>query len=147
MKSKATTKIVLDNRRKKNNDVYPVKLRVTFQREQKYFPTGYDMTQEEFEKVLNGNARGELKETRMVFRLVYPAPPERSKVYSTHWFATVMSRIFSIPGPPGPSNLRRALQGAVGDQIFILNWLNSLMSKVEGKVCNAKLKSTAGLLV
>jgi len=65
MKSKATTKIVLDNRRKKNNDVYPVKLRVTFQREQKYFPTGYDMTQEEFDKVLSGNARGELKETRI----------------------------------------------------------------------------------
>ena len=65
MKSKATVKIILDNRRKKNNDVYPVKLRITFQREQKYFPTGFDMTEEEFEKVLNGNARGDLKETRI----------------------------------------------------------------------------------
>lgn len=65
VKSKATTKVILDNRRQKNNGVYPVKLRVTFQREQKYFPTGFDMTQEEFDKVLSGNARGELKEIRI----------------------------------------------------------------------------------
>lgn len=40
--------LILDKRYAKKDDVYPVKLRITFKRESKYYPTGHDMTEQEF---------------------------------------------------------------------------------------------------
>jgi len=46
--------ILLDTRRKKkDSEKYPVKLRVTFIKEQKYYPVDLDMTREEFNLVQN----------------------------------------------------------------------------------------------
>ncbi|WP_300600929.1 site-specific integrase [Niabella sp.] len=42
--------IVLDTRRVKKENLYPVKLRVTFNRKQEYYPTIYDLTQEDYNK-------------------------------------------------------------------------------------------------
>lgn len=51
---KAITKILLDTRRKKNNsEKYPVKLRVTFAKEQKYYPLNLDMEENDFMLVQN----------------------------------------------------------------------------------------------
>lgn len=45
---KPIIKIILDTRRsKKDSGKYPVKLRVTSVKEQKYYPTGIDMTKDE----------------------------------------------------------------------------------------------------
>ena len=44
--------MVLDTRRAKEGNKYPVKLRLTFERKQKYYPTPYDLTETEFEKVM-----------------------------------------------------------------------------------------------
>ena len=40
----AKTATVLDTRKIKKDNTYPVKLRVTFERKQKYYPTPYDLT-------------------------------------------------------------------------------------------------------
>ena len=64
MKSKVSVKVVLDTRRKKTKGQYPVKLRVTYQREQKYYPTDFDLTPEDFERVNGLKPRTEYKETR-----------------------------------------------------------------------------------
>lgn len=64
MKSKVSVKIVHDTRRKKSNGQYPVKLRVTYQREQKYYPTDYDLTPDDFERVNGAKPRSEFKEVR-----------------------------------------------------------------------------------
>ena len=54
---KAITKILLDTRRKKiNSEKYPVKLRVTFGKEQKYYPLNLDMTKGDFALVQNPGA-------------------------------------------------------------------------------------------
>ncbi len=45
--------IILDSRRKKKTGLFPVKLRVTFAREQKYFRTGIDLNETDFSLVLN----------------------------------------------------------------------------------------------
>ena len=45
-------KIILDIRRKKDSDIYPVKLRITYNRSQKYYLLGYKMTKVEFEEVM-----------------------------------------------------------------------------------------------
>ncbi|AHM63190.1 integrase [Flammeovirgaceae bacterium 311] len=47
----------LDTRRQKVSGVYPVKLRVYFQAQTKYFPTTLDLTQEEFDGALIANPR------------------------------------------------------------------------------------------
>lgn len=48
----AKTATVLDSRRKKQDGTFPVKLRVTFERKQVYYPTPYDLTEKEFERVM-----------------------------------------------------------------------------------------------
>jgi len=40
--------LILDKRFAKKEGLFPVKLRITFRRESKYYPTGQDMTEEEF---------------------------------------------------------------------------------------------------
>jgi integrase len=46
------TQLVLDTRRKKDSGIYTVKLRITYNRIQKYYLTGFKMTQVEFDEVI-----------------------------------------------------------------------------------------------
>ncbi|OSZ81165.1 hypothetical protein CAP36_07995 [Chitinophagaceae bacterium IBVUCB2] len=63
----------LDTRRKKKSGGYPIKLRITFLKEQKYYSTGFDLTAEEFElmqsnsktKELSVKERRKLQETKI----------------------------------------------------------------------------------
>ncbi|WP_162427895.1 site-specific integrase [Pontibacter pudoricolor] len=58
----ASTHIILDTRRVLKDGTFPVKLRVTHQRKQKYYPTGVSLALEDFER-LNSNRPGrELKD-------------------------------------------------------------------------------------
>lgn len=46
-----SVKIILDNRRKKVDGSYPIKLRITHDRIRKYYPCNYDMLEEDFKKL------------------------------------------------------------------------------------------------
>ncbi|RYY92997.1 MAG: hypothetical protein EOO11_20475, partial [Chitinophagaceae bacterium] len=48
---KPTTAIVLDKRRAKKDGRYPIKLRITFLRDQQYYGTGINLTKEDFDQV------------------------------------------------------------------------------------------------
>ena len=61
---KPTTALVLDTRREKKNGTYPVKVRVTFNREQQYYPTGIDLLPEEWEMVSSEKPRKEYKKIK-----------------------------------------------------------------------------------
>ena len=50
---KADAVIMHDKRRSKKNGLYPIKLRVTFGREQKYYPTKIDLLSEDFARLNN----------------------------------------------------------------------------------------------
>ena len=54
-------KIVLDLRRPKNNGMFPVKVRVTLNRVQKYYSIGLDLCPSDFERIVNGSVRKELR--------------------------------------------------------------------------------------
>ncbi len=60
----ANTSTILDTRRQKKDGTYPVKVRVTFERKQRYFLTPYNYPKKEFDKLMYG--------TRT-------SPPEKSK--------------------------------------------------------------------
>ena len=47
----AIVSLYLDTRRQKNDGSFPVKLRVTFQRKQQYYPTGINLNESQWEKV------------------------------------------------------------------------------------------------
>ena len=49
-----TAIIIHDTRKEKKNKKFPVKLRVTYEREAKYYPTNIDLLQSEFEKIQIG---------------------------------------------------------------------------------------------
>lgn len=48
----AKTAIILDTRKIKKDQTYPVKLRITYDRKQQYYPTPYDLTETDFERVM-----------------------------------------------------------------------------------------------
>ena len=53
------TATILDTRKLKKDNTYPVKLRITFERKQLYYPTPYNFTKLEFNKVMNGGRQTE----------------------------------------------------------------------------------------
>lgn len=59
-----TISIILDTRRVKKADKYPVKLRVTFQRVTEYYPTVFDLTKEEWGRLPASRISKELQPTR-----------------------------------------------------------------------------------
>jgi integrase/recombinase XerD len=61
----ATTQIWLDTRRALKDGTYPVKLRVTYSREQKNYSTGVHVTGEEYEKMQSARPGRELKELKL----------------------------------------------------------------------------------
>ena len=59
----ATTAVVHDTRVCKKDGTYAIKLRLTYDREQKYFPLGKFLTKEDWELLKSGKHRNrELKE-------------------------------------------------------------------------------------
>jgi len=60
-KNLATASVVPDKRRGKNDGCLPLKLRITFKGERKYYGTGMDATEEEWQAIQQKVAKGELK--------------------------------------------------------------------------------------
>lgn len=52
MKSAITVDVILDTRFEKKDNLYPVKIRVTYQRKQKYYPCICDLTTAQFDRVM-----------------------------------------------------------------------------------------------
>jgi integrase/recombinase XerD len=56
--------VVVDNRRKKNDESLPLKLRITYKGERRYYSVGYDVTDEEWNIVNSVNAKGKLRDIK-----------------------------------------------------------------------------------
>ncbi|KAA5536745.1 hypothetical protein F0919_03480 [Taibaiella lutea] len=57
----AITLIILDQRRLKKGGTYPIKLRLTFNREQRYYKTPYNQSPDEFLKCMDAKQVGNSK--------------------------------------------------------------------------------------
>lgn len=62
MITKPTINILLDSRRPKKDNKYPVKIRVTYKRKQLYYPTNYDLTREEFDSAISTKPSSKMKD-------------------------------------------------------------------------------------
>jgi len=56
-----TVALILDTRRAKKGDIYPVKIRITYRRKSRNYRTGQSLTIREFEKVQAGKYLGSLE--------------------------------------------------------------------------------------
>ncbi|QES88033.1 site-specific integrase [Rhizosphaericola mali] len=56
-----TVSIVPDKRREKENESFPLKLRITYKGERKYYSTGHNASLDEWERLQTKNVRGKLK--------------------------------------------------------------------------------------
>ena len=61
---------ILDKRRPKKDGLYPVKIRVTFQQLQRYFPVGVDLTQDDFDRITNHSVKKDLRAAKQKIRLM-----------------------------------------------------------------------------
>src|ERR1700744_4411462 len=57
-------KLLHDTRHEKKGNKYPVKLRITYRRVQKYYPLGVDLSKSEWVKVFGDKPRKDMKEKR-----------------------------------------------------------------------------------
>lgn len=64
------TGIVLDTRRAKKDGTYPVKLRLTYQRKQKYYPTKFSFTEDEFAKIMQLRPPKNFKEVQVKLQAI-----------------------------------------------------------------------------
>ena len=62
-----TTSIFLDTRRAKRGNLYPVKIRITYQRKRKYYSVDVDLSEEDFQKTQGEKPRGEYKALSIKF--------------------------------------------------------------------------------
>ncbi|GEO03374.1 integrase [Adhaeribacter aerolatus] len=65
-----STAIILDTRRALTDGTYPIKLRITHQRKQKYFPTDFSLSETDFAKTKTDNPRGKAKELQIAFQAI-----------------------------------------------------------------------------
>nr|WKN35060.1 site-specific integrase [Tunicatimonas sp. TK19036] len=65
--SNVTTAIILDTRRPIKDGNYPIKLRVTYQRKQKYYPLDESLSEEDFLKIQGSKPRGKYKDYQLEF--------------------------------------------------------------------------------
>ncbi len=63
-KGKVNILVVPDNRRKKIDDRLPLKLRITYKGERRYYGTGHDATLEEWNIANSINAKGKLRDLK-----------------------------------------------------------------------------------
>lgn len=63
-KPKATTGFILDKRRGKTGEVYPVKLRVIYNRQNRLYGTNFDLSPDDFDKVIGAKPREKYKVIR-----------------------------------------------------------------------------------
>lgn len=59
MAVRALAIVIQDTRRPKKDGSFPLKLRITYNREQRYYPIGIDLTEDDFQKARGSRPRGE----------------------------------------------------------------------------------------
>ncbi len=64
---KVTAGIILDTRRPRQDNTYPVKLRINYKRNRKYYNIGYFLTEDDFEKVMGDKPRNKFREYKDTF--------------------------------------------------------------------------------
>jgi len=62
---KANTSIILDSRKQLKNGLFPIKLRVTYNRSQRYYPADLSLNQNDFKLIMGTNPKGENKTIRL----------------------------------------------------------------------------------
>jgi integrase len=64
---KVTAGIILDTRRPRQDNTYPVKLRINYKRNRQYYNIGYFLTEEEFAKVMGDKPRNRYRDLKDTF--------------------------------------------------------------------------------
>jgi integrase len=92
-----TTAIHLDTRRIKANNVFPVKLRVTYLRERRYYSLGIDLSKDDWGKLNSPKPRGELKEAKIKTALLIEKADKVIKEMDDFSFHKFEKEFFKIP--------------------------------------------------
>ena len=64
-KDRVSVAILPDIRRVKEEGKFPLKLKITYKGERKYYGTGFDATDQEWEAITQGNVRGDLRRIKL----------------------------------------------------------------------------------
>lgn len=133
MQMKATVKIIVDSRRKKDNGKYPVKLRITFNRQQKYYPLPFEYTEKDFERIMSAQRRNE--EEKNVYKRLIDYESKAIKAADLPIFTFEMFENRYFPNRDAGSNIEAAFnlyidelkeKGAIGTAVVYTTARNSI---------------------
>jgi len=110
-----TTAIIQDKRIKTTDSKYAIKLRVTYNRQQKYYFLNEHFTIEEWEKINSNMARGKLKEFSSYFNKIQKLANDVIKDLHPFSFDIFENRFFQKPADN--SNVLEAMQNYI-DQLI-----------------------------
>ncbi|MEZ2441719.1 phage integrase SAM-like domain-containing protein [Chitinophaga sp. RCC_12] len=69
-KDRVNVKVVPDERRSKNDKRFPLKLRITYKGVRKYYATGYDSTEEEWDMINSADAKASLRKIKQEIGII-----------------------------------------------------------------------------
>jgi integrase len=92
---KVNTAIILDTRKALKDGKYPVKLRVTYNRTQKYYAANANLSQTEFDKVMEAKAKGNFKTLKLKLSILEQKANTIISSLSTFDFNTFKKKLYS----------------------------------------------------
>lgn len=92
---KANTAIILDTRKALKTGKFPIKLRVTFNRRQSYYPIDISLTQDEFENVTDKKAKGNNKTIKLQLEAIEQKANDIISEMTVFDFSTFKKKLYS----------------------------------------------------
>lgn len=135
-----TTAIIHDKRFTRKDGTYPVKLRITYNRQQKYYPTGVRLSSEDWLKVFSEKAKGDYKDNQMFLNKIEKHAVEIIKEMPVFTF-TLFEKKFNQK-PKADETLEDVfneyisqlkMEGRISTAYSYNNSLSSLLSYLESK--------------
>ncbi len=97
-KLEASTGIFHDTRHKKQDGTYPVKLRVTHNRESRLYNTKYSLTKEDFKKVMGDKPRNHYKDIRLELAAIEKRAQQEIEDLRSFSFDLFKRKLLAKPG-------------------------------------------------
>jgi integrase/recombinase XerD len=108
----ATTAIILDTRRAKKGLTYPLKLRVIYNRVVKYYPTKYNLTEDQYSKLFEERPTKKIKEIREDAFAIQARAKDIIGAFSKFTFKSFETKLFKYK--TGQGNLTEAYNDYTG---------------------------------